>query len=85
MNFFVKPYLYTDRADRTEYLKAHIKRYMYTVEFKELKMDINEYFRLPLPVQEIVLETSDEIHKHKLKNLEKLRQKQRRSAGGITK
>lgn len=82
-NFFVKPYLYTDKYDRDRYLKNVIKKHMYAVEYKDLKMPFSEYMKLPLPMMKYVDEITDEIYEQKVKELKQIREKQRRSTGGI--
>jgi len=84
MNFFVKPYLYTDKEIKTDYLKNRIKNYMYNVEFKGLKMGMNEYFSLPLHISSVVDDTLTEIHKLKNQQLKKLNSTQKgRSRNGF--
>ena len=84
MNFFVKPYLYTDRDTKQDYLKFKIKKFLYNAEFKNLPIGMQEYLNLPLPIGRIVDETLEEISDIKSKQLKKLNSsKQGRARNGF--
>ena len=74
-NFFVKPYLYTNKEDRLGHLENIIHKWQYQVEFKNLQMSFTEYFNLPLPLMNIIDKGCEEIHKIKMDNIKSMKQK----------